>query len=203
MDIKSSEQSFQNVTYKDDSYRELISHLQKSTGTEPYHLSLFIGRYEKTKQQALQQILDQTGREVLKVDANELVSKIESDTYKNLDNLFEEFSADNMLLYLNNGSRLCGAYTGYSQSSVKYATPQERYFLKKVQQKGGLYIIDIAINTDADETIKRAAQSIIDFPGPQSGLKKFLWKLRQIVTVHGYQIKTERPEHYHNKGANF
>lgn len=203
MDIKSSEQSFQNVTYQDDSYRELLSHLAQSTGEEPYHLCLFIGRYEKTKRKALQQIAEQAGREILEVDANEVVSKIESDTYEKLDKLFDKFSSDDTLLYLKNGTRLCGAYTGYSQSSVKYATPQERYFLKKVQQKGGLYIIDIAMNTDADATIKRAAQSIIDFPGPQKGLKKLLWKLRQIVTVHGYQIKTERPEHYHNKGANF
>lgn len=202
MNIKTAGQSFQDVTFDDDSFDHLLEHLEQSSTDEAYHLSLFIGKMDEKKEDALRQILDVTGREVNEVDANEIISKTESETYSNLDLFFKKFDAENSILYLKNGSRLCGVYTGNTQSRVKYATPQERYFLKKVQESGGLFIIDIDTSTDADTTIRRVAQSVVNFPPSQSMFKKIIRKLKG-VSVHGYQIKTERPEQYGGSAGNF
>lgn len=202
MDIKSSEEYFQDVTYGDDEFERLISHLADTSNSNSYHLSLLVGKSEEQKEEAVQQIADATNREIREIDTNDIISKIESETAENLDIIFKKYDAENTLLYFKNGSRLCGAYTGYTQSSVKYATPQERYFLNKVQKNGGLFVVVIDTSTDADMTIRRAAQSIVNFPPSQSMFKKLLRKLKG-VSVHGHQIKTERPEQYGETAGNF
>lgn len=201
MDIKSAEESFQDVTFGDDNFERLISHLTDISDNNSYHLSLFVGKSEEQREKAVQRIANATDREILEIDANDIISKIESETVKNLDIIFKKYDAENGLLYLKNGTRLCGSYTGYTQSSVKYATPQERYFLTKVQKTGGVFIVAIDTSTDADMTIRRAAQSIVNFPPSQSMFQKLLRKLKG-VSVHGHQIKTERPEHYGKTAGN-
>lgn len=202
MDIKSAEQSFQNANLGEHSFDELIDHLSRAQNLEPYHLSILIGKDQDKLDIALQKMADASNRKILDVDANEVISKIESETYANLDTLFKRYYADESILHLQNGSRLCGVYTGYTHSKVKYATPQERYFLKKVQQKGGFYVIDINDDDDSDTTIRRAAQSIVHFPKPDSIFKTLLNKLKG-VSVHGHQIETKRPEHYGKTSGNF
>lgn len=203
MDIKSAEQAFQDVTYGDNEYDQLLQQIEQDARSAPYHLSLFIGSSDDSKREAIEQIAGITGREVKTVDANDIATKIESQSQAHIDAVFEALDPADTILHLKNGSRLCGVYTGYTHSRVKYATPQERYFLKKIQEAGGLYVIEIDTDTDADTTIRRAAQSIVHFPPPQSGLKRLFWKIRKMVTVHGHEIKTERPEHYQNQEGNF
>ncbi len=203
MDIKSAEDSFQNVTYNDPSFDELLEYIRTDPQEESYHLCLFVGKPDGNKSDALQRIAENSSLDIAEVDANTIISKIESETYNKIDRVFENHMPADALLYLKNASRLCGVYTGYTHSRVKYATPQERYFLKKVQEKGGLYVVDIDTDTDADTTIRRAAQSIVNFKIPKSFFKRFFWKLRRQVTVHGYQIKTDRPESYSGKTENF
>lgn len=202
MDIKSADSTFQDVIYGDDSFDELINHLTNHTTQSSYHLSLLIGKPGDKKDKAVKKIANATGRAITTVDANEIISKAELESFENLDYIFEKFDPGTSLLYLKNGSRLCGVYTGYTQSRVKYATPQERYFLGKVKETGGICVIDMNTSNDADTTIRRAAQSVISFPLPQSMLKKLLWKLKG-VSVHGHQIKTERPERYGETSGNF
>ena len=202
MDIKSAEESFQDVTYGDDEYSQLLEHLEQEPGEEGYHLCLLIGKRDDRKEEALQQISDRVNREIYSVDANDLISKTESETYENIDRVFDKFDAGNTLFHLGNASRLCGTYMGHSQSVVRYATPPERHFLTKMQEKGGFFIADIAVAQDTDNTLRRAAQSIVNFPKPQSGFQKFMWRIKQIG-VHGHEIKTERPEHYGNQSGNF
>jgi hypothetical protein len=146
---------------------------------------------------ALQQIAENSGKEIYSVDANDLIIQKESECKENIDELFDEFDPEKYLLHLKNGSRFSGVYIGHTLSRVKYATPQERYFLKKMQQKGGFYVIEIDASDDAVSTLKRAAQSIINFPAPKSGLKKMLWNLKQ-VSLHGSHLKNDRPKKYFN-----
>lgn len=202
MEIASAQQSFKNVTYGEDSFNELLNQLASPSAASPYHLSLLVGTEGEAKGHVVKEIADATERNIYSLDANDIITKVESESFENLDYVFSKYEANHALFYLKNGSRLCGVYTGYTQSRVKYATPQERYFLKKVQQTGGIFVVDMNTSTDADTTVQRAAQSIINLPAPRSGLKRLLQKLRG-VSVHGHQIKTERPERYGKPAGNF
>lgn len=195
MDIKSADNKFQDVTFGDSSFNDLKDELALTANNKQHHLSLFLGLYEPSKQKALEEIAARLDRDVRIIHTEELISKIESETFDNLDKLFKGLDQTDVILYFKNGGKLCGSYTGFSHSRVKYATPQERYFLKKVKNFQGLVIVDIEEFTDADKTLRRAAQSIVSFYLPESKWQRFMWHLRNY-SFHGVELKTKRPEAY-------
>ena len=195
MDIQTPDNEFKNVNYGDDSFNKLREELERTADLKEHHLSLFLGVYKPNKQKALETIANQLDRDVEVIHTEKLVSKIESETFDNLDALFDEVHQSDAILYFKNGDKLCGAYTGNSHSRIKYATPQERYFMKKVKSFNGLVVVDIEEYTDADKTLRRAAQSIVSFNLPDSVFQRFMWHLKNYST-HGFELKTKRPEAY-------
>lgn len=200
MDIKTPDNKFQHLSYGDAGYKELIEHLKDSINNNEHHLSLFLGLYEPNKQKALKELEQKLGRNVREIDTSQLASHIESETYEKLDTFFEGVDHTDDILYFKNGDKLCGVYASNSHSRVKYATPQERYFMKKVKDFEGLVIVDIDEYTDADKTLRRAAQSVISFALPDSKLKRFIWHLKHY-SLHGFEIKTKRPDAYGDTGS--
>lgn len=194
MDISTPEKKFTNIIFGESSFSELRNHLKSTADDQSYHLSLLLGYYDPDKKEAARYIAKDTGKAIEWIDFNDIVSKSETETFVNLDRLFDRYDSSSSMLYFTNGSKLCGAYTGFTHSKVKYATPQERHFLKKVQDYKGIVVIDITEYTDADQTIRRAAQSVVTFPLPKSPFKRFIWNLKNF-SPHGYDIKTKRPEY--------
>lgn len=199
MEIKDTHKKFDSIAYNDSDYNSFVDSL---SSTDAHYLMLYIGLYENNKKKALKEVGQATGKEIKKYDFNEIVSKIESDTFEAVDELLAEIKDFDGILYFANGDKLCGAYTGFSHSKVKYATPQERYFLQQIQQFEGIVIIDITNYDSADETILRAANAIVKFPLPQSGFQRFWWHLKHY-SLHGFELKTRRPERYLDTSTNF
>lgn len=195
MDIKTPENTFQDVSYGEQEYDDLMQHLAENVKKDRHHLSLFLGIYKPNKKKALKQLEDKLNKKVSTVDTSDIVSRIESETYEKLDQFFTDMHESDDILYLKNGDKFSGVYTSSSHSHVKYATPQERYFLKKVKEFNGLVVIDIEEFSDADITLRRAAHSIVSFTLPESKLKRAFWHLRNF-SPHGFEIKTTRPEAY-------
>ncbi|MEL7834555.1 hypothetical protein [Fodinibius sp. Rm-B-1B1-1] len=195
MDIKTPENKFQDVSYGEQEYKDLLQHLVEDVTKDRHHLSLFLGIYVPNKQKALKQLEDKLNKKVTIVDTAELVSRIESETYEKLDQFFADMHESDDILYFKNGDKLCGVYTSSSHSHVKYATPQERYFLEKVKSFSGLVIVDIEQFSDADKTLRRAAHSIVSFTLPKSKFKRAIWHLKNF-SPHGFELKTTRPEAY-------
>ena len=195
MDIKTPEDKFKNLTPNDEEFEEFVATLVNESQDPSHHLSLFLGVFLPDKKQALKKISDKTGLTVETIDFNDVVSRSEEETFSNLDRVFDKHKSMQSILYFRNGDKLCGAYTGFTHSRVKYATPQERYFLKKVQEYQGIVIVDITQYTAADKTLRRAAGSVISFPLPDSKMKRFLWHLKNY-TLHGFELRSKRPEAY-------
>lgn len=199
MDIATPDNIFQDVSYGGEEYKELMDHLVTDVEKDRHHLSLFLGLYEPNKKKALKDLEKKLDRQVTVVDTSKLSSRIESEAFAKLDEFFDNIDQANDILYFKNGEKLCGVYTSNSHSHVKYATPQERYFLKKVKQFNGLVIVDIEEFSDADKTLRRAAHSVVTFTLPKSKLKRALWHLKNF-TPHGFELKTTRPEAYGETG---
>lgn len=195
MKIETPDSTFKNITFGDQAFGDLKDELARTADKKEHHLSLFLGLYEPNKQKALDEIAQKLNREVKVINTEELVSKIESDTFERLDELFENLDQSDVILYFKNGDKLCGAYTGNSYSRVKYATPEERYFIKKVKKFNGVVVVDIDEYTDADKTLRRAARSIVSFHLPDSKLQRFIWHLKHY-SLQGSDLKTKRPEAY-------
>lgn len=188
--------------YKSDSFDTLLSNIKEYTTKQGYHLVLLAGDSEEKRKEAFDQILDQTERDVKHVDANTLFSANENATYKRLDELFEMFDAENSIMFVTNGANLCGAFTGYSLSKVKYATPQEKYFLKKIKAHNAFVVIEFETIDGVDITLNRASHAIVTFPVPNSGLKGLMARLKQIH-LNGFDLNSKRPVPPQNTMANF
>lgn len=202
MNIEATRKDTLDLSYRNDDFDAFANELSKNAEKKHHHLSLFLGLYHPDKKNALQKIAQTTGLSIQRLDFNDLVSKSETETAKNLDTVFGKYENSASFLYFENGDKLCGAYTGFSHSRVKYASPQERHFLKLVQEFQGVVIVDISEYSAADKTIRRAAQSIVRFDLPESKLQRFMWHLKNY-TLHGFELRTKRPDSYGEVPGNF
>lgn len=189
------------ISYEGPGFRDLAGSL-KNRSNGKAHLSLFLGVYRPDKKEALEELARETGGEIATIDLEEVVSRSEEETYRALDRLFDRYAGSDAILYFENGDQLCGVYTNYSHSRVKYASPQERYFMRKAKAYGGVVIVDISEFSAADKTIRRAADSIVIFTLPGSPIKRFLWHLKNY-TLHGFQLRSKRPDAYADTAGNF
>lgn len=193
MNKELSQQSFKDITYGDQQFQQLLEHFKHDLSDAAGHLCLLVGNAKGKKKRALKKIARESDLDVSSVDANNVITQNESDSEQNINRLLEEFNPEEQLLHLKNGSRLSGVYTAHSLSRVKYGTPQEKYFIKKAKEKGGLVVVDIDKPEEVARTIRRSAQSVVNFPPPASGLKKLIWNLKQ-VSLQGSHLKNDRPE---------
>lgn len=195
MDIETPSDKFKDLSYNSSAFENLVGHLSEEIDKKVHHLCLFLGLYKPNKKAAVNKLATKLNREVEFVDTSELVVRNESETIKNIEAFFAGRNESDVILFFKNGHTLCGVYTGNSHSRVKYATPEERHFLRKVKEFNGLVILDIEEFSDADKTMRRAAGSIVSFTLPDSILKRFWWHLKNY-TLHGCELKTKRPEAY-------
>lgn len=197
-----TEDTDQDLTFNENSSGQLNEIMKEAAESKSHHLCLFLGVYHPDKKSALKDVSNSTGLSVSTVDFNDLVHKSEKETFQKLDDFFDQHQNSESILYFKNGDKLCGAYTGFTHSRVKYATPQERYFLKKVRDFKGIVIVDITEYTAADKTLRRAAASIMSFPLPESTVQRFFWHLKNY-TLHGFELRSKRPEAYGEVPGNF
>lgn len=126
------------------------------------------------------------------VSLEDHISGSESETYKKLDQLFDRLSSIRSLIIFNNAEQLCGVYVGHTYSVVKYATPQEKYFIKKLKELNCSCIIEFENENHLDKAIERVADAIVRFRVPSSIIEKVFFWLSQ-VRVNGSNLPSRRP----------
>lgn len=178
-------------TYNSSDYQAFLEEFSGRTDVEG--LLTFIGPYMPDKTKAVKTLSQKLEKQVKKRSFKDIVHKSNQKTRENIDEAFEDVDPERDILLFINGANLCGNYMGNTFSKVKYATPEERYFLDYVDNFGGLTIVTIRSDDASDETIKRKSEAIVEFPLPESFLKRASWKLRNY-TFHGFKLPDERIE---------
>ncbi|MEX2602493.1 MAG: hypothetical protein WD355_12635 [Balneolaceae bacterium] len=169
--------------------RDLVDKIKNVNLTSSYYLLLLTGPWVNGKRSYLESIAAARGESVTEIDMHDVVTLHEEETYKKIDELFDSLGDDERILYFKNGDRLCGTYTGYTYSSTRYATPQERYLIKKILKLQKIVIIDIVDEDNVDKTLERHSQAIVRFDHSGSLFRRFLGGL----SVHGHNITSKRP----------
>ncbi len=170
---------------------DLISTLGNMNVDSSYYLLVLAGKNRKGKQALLNDLKKQAGP-YREADLRHVISTVEEDSYKNIDALFDNFSEDEKFVYLKNGDVLSGEYTGNTYSFRRYATPQEKYLLNKIETSGKIIVLDLLDEANIHSLVERKAQTAIEFKAPESGLSRIFWKLKQIG-VHGHTFENKRP----------
>lgn len=155
-----------------------------------YYLLILAGRYKAGKTRFLKKLKEKIG-EFETINLRDVISSDEEASYKNIDEMFKYIGETEKNIYFQNGDCLAGEYTGYTNSSVRYATPQEKYLLKKIIGSERFYVIELADTENIDKTLERIAQTAIIFDEADSFFGKLFWKLRQI-TVNGHTFTNKR-----------
>jgi len=192
MDFKNILNNLDSVEYSEKITDEFSKKLSGLKVDASYYLLLLVGPYQKGKKKFLTEIFKKTSQKITNIDLAEIITMSEKETIQNIDSLIESLEPGNRILLFSNADRLCGAYTGYTYSSHRYATPQERYFLKKILKIEKIILLDIADPYNVDATMMRHAHQAIIFDKPTSILSKLTWNLGN-VTFHGHEFETKRP----------
>ncbi|MEX0994250.1 MAG: AAA family ATPase [Balneolaceae bacterium] len=187
-----SPSTLKKISHDDPEIQNFLDELKQINVASSYYLVLLLGPYRKGKQQFLEKLAGHTGQKITHVDMHDVVTMHEAETYRNIDALFKELSEEESILFFSNGDRLCGAYTGYTYSKTRYATPQEKYFLKKIQKMEKIILLDILDDDNVDKTLERYSHAAINFDKPTSVLKRLTWNIGNY-SFHGHQIVSKRP----------
>jgi hypothetical protein len=178
----------QRLNLNDGETGAVIDTLKQGTFDNPYYLVVLSGRNNSKKKS----FVNRLGDSVEEIDLRNIISTSEEESYQNIDSLFESVADSDKIICLKNGDVLSGEYTGHTYSHRRYATPQEKYLLRKISGSGRAFILDFTDNANVNSMIERHAQAIIECTEPTSGFARLLWTLKNI-RLHGHTFENKRP----------
>jgi hypothetical protein len=176
--------------FNSTSYKEYLKEFRNNSDRK--RIIVFAGNFKENRNYALSQFEAETLGETKKISLADYISGSESDSYEKLDSLFEELKTINSLIVFKEAEQLCGVYVGHTYSVVKYATPQEKYFIKKLQDLNCSSILEFENESHLDKAIERVADAVVRFRVPSSKLEKLFFWLTQ-VRVNGSNLPSRRP----------
>ncbi|WP_018126382.1 hypothetical protein [Balneola vulgaris] len=150
------------------------------------------GNFKENRTYALSQFQSETLSEVHEISLASYITKFEDESYEQIDALFEELQKVNGLIVFKDAEQLCGVYTGHTYSVVKYATPQEKYFIQKLKQLKNPAILEFNNEQHLDKAIIREADAVIRFPVPSSLLERIFFAITQF-RINGSNLPSQRP----------
>ena len=159
-------------------YKEYLKDFRNNP--DKSRIIVFAGTFAKNRKYALTQFETEAIGDTKKIFLSEYISGSEKDSYEKLDALFENLKSINSLIVFKEAEQLCGVYVGHTYSVVKYATPQEKYFIKKLKELNCSSIIEFENETHLDKTLEKAADAVVRFRVPSSKLKNFSFGLHKL-----------------------
>ncbi len=176
--------------YNSASYKELFRSFKNDELKG--ELLLLAGVNGQLRKQCMDEISREIIGEPIIQPLEEIIVKNEEESFDRTDAFFDTLPDNPELLIFTNGEQLNGVYTGFTYSVVKYASPQEKHFLKRLKEVNCLKVIDFEDTYSLDETIVRHSKAVITFNPPTSPIERFFWHLSQF-RVNGSRLPTKRP----------
>lgn len=177
--------------YESPQYHDFLRKFRENE-TKPHHsLIVVAGEFDEHRLYAIDEMKREVIGEAQELSISGVITSHEQESFNRIDELFNQVNTQSPLIIFRDAEQINDAYTGFSSSAVRYATPQERYFLSKVKEIPSPVILEF--NTEQiDGTLARQADSVILFPVPTSFLDRLAWKFRN-VHVHGSRFSSARP----------
>jgi SpoVK/Ycf46/Vps4 family AAA+-type ATPase len=137
------------------------------TSTSGYWV-LFCGPAGASKTLTTAVLSKYLGKDVLRVDISQVVSKYSSETEKNLTRFFEQAETNNWVLFFDEADALFGKRTGIRNAHDKYANQGASYFLQRLEAYSGLVLFATERQNNLDQAFLRRLRTIIQFPALRS-----------------------------------
>lgn len=177
--------------YNSLNYKEFLKAFRNSEHSK-HNLIVFAGPFHTNRTAALDELKREVSSRIVEIDLGKIITRYEEESYKNVDDCIESIEKDASMVIFKNAEQLNGVYTSFSSSIVRYASPQEKYFLKKVKEINAPVVIEFKELDQLDRTVVRKADAVVLFKAPSSLIEKLAWKV-QNVHVHGSRFLSPRP----------
>ena len=178
--------------YNDKEISSIIDNLDDLDLKASYYLMLVVGPYKEAREDLLPRVEEKVGM-YEEIDLRDIILLDEEACFQKIDELFSSIKENRKSLLFRHGDTLAGEYTGFTYSSTRYATPQEKYLLKKIENSGKFVVIELEDLENIDKTLERYAHTTVICDKPASLMGKFLWRLKQ-VHVNGHTFSNKRPK---------
>ena len=153
-------------------------------------LALFIGSFHSAETIFFEDFTKVTGLELMEYDMKDLIFEDEEKTKSRIDSFFKSLPKTSNALILRNADRLNGAYTGNSISRMRYATPQEKYFLTSLYRSETILFLDFSNHANIIPAFRRHAHLIVDFT-KSAGLVRRLMRRYLNFSILGGRFDTK------------
>lgn len=177
--------------YNSLNYKEFLKKFRTQDQSK-HTFIVFAGPFATNRNAALDELKREVLGEALEIDLADIIIPHEEETYQNLDKCIQSISENAPLIIFKNAEQLNGVYTAFTSSVVKYATPQEKYFLKKIKEINTPVVLEFKDFDQLDRMVVRMADAVVLFKAPSSLIEKLAWKVRNIH-VHGSRFLSPRP----------
>lgn len=185
---KNAHHSF--MIYSSSEIASYIDSLGEIKPGKEFYLLVLSGPYLAEKKRFEERIEKKVGS-LTNLDLRTLIFNDEKKSFEKIDSFFDQHSDSDKRFILRNGDVLAGEYTGHTYSTVRYATPQEKYLLKRMKENNCFIVIDILEYENIDKTLERHSANVIRFDQPHSFFGKLFWKLKQI-SLNGHTFANKR-----------
>ncbi|WP_290967925.1 hypothetical protein [Gracilimonas sp.] len=177
--------------YNSVNYKEFLKKF-RNLGDSEHTLIVYAGPFTTNREAALDELKREIIGEAVVIDLAEIVTPYEEESYTNINDCFSSIDEKAPLVIFKNAEQLNGVYTGFTGSVVKYASPQEKYFLRNVDKIKAPVVLEFKEFDQLDRMVVRKSDSVVLFKAPSSFIEKMAWKV-QNWHVHGSHFLSPRP----------
>ena len=138
--------------------------------------ALFKGPSGTGKTLAARALASRLALPLYRVDLASVVDKYIGETEKNLDRVFAQAEALDVLLLLDEGDALLAQRTGVANANDRYANLETNFLLQRLEAYQGILLITTNAAERIDSAFQRRMDLVIDFPLPEAAERWALWQ---------------------------
>ena len=138
--------------------------------------ALFKGPSGTGKTLAARALATRLALPLYRVDLASVVDKYIGETEKNLDRVFAQAEALDVLLLLDEGDALLAQRTGVANANDRYANLETNFLLQRLEAYQGILLITTNAAERIDSAFQRRMDLVIDFPLPEAAERWALWQ---------------------------
>ena len=138
---------------------------------------MFTGDPGTGKTLAAEVVASQLGRQLMKVDLAQVVSKWVGETEKNLQAVFDIAEDATAVLFFDEADTLLGKRGEIRHGTDRYANLEVGYLLQRIETYRGLVIVASNLRDEIDPAFMRRFQLLLHFPRPPEAERRRLWQL--------------------------
>ncbi|MCY4725933.1 ATP-binding protein [Nocardioides sp. STR2] len=147
-------------------------------------VAMFSGSSGTGKTLAAGLLAQDLGRDLLKVDLSQVVSKWVGETEKNLDRVLRDVQEAHALLFFDEAEAIFGARGTVTNAQDRYALQETSFLLQRIEEHEGVVILATNLRQNLDAAFTRRIQQVIEFPTPDDAARLRIWRMALSSVAH-------------------